>query len=58
MVYDDATALVDVDGADDASVGGADDVAVAHHVAVAHDEEDNDASNASQAPPFLAGCDV
>ena len=52
MVYDDATALVDVDGIDDASVGGAD------HVAVAHDEEDNDASDASQAPPFLAGCGV
>ena len=70
MVYDNATALVDFDGADDAAVGDADDVAVAPDpvadadAAAAHDangddtEDGDDAGDddASQAPAFLAGC--
>ena len=70
MVYDDAAALVDVDGADDAAVSDADDVAVAPDpvadaaAAAAHDangddtEDGDDAGDddASQAPAFLAGC--
>ena len=59
MVYDDAAALVDVDGADDAAVSVADAAAAAAHDANGDDTEDGDDAgddDASQAPAFLAGC--